>query len=250
MNEPAEKPTDDHHGRQREDDPQNEEDSARPRWHTRLKQRLMARAVVILDAGVAALERLKTRAGGQEEARAERGRSKHAAEPKIAVEAVVPRSRLRRNLIFVMMMLLSAVIGMSIGYSLLSRVLSVQSEKIRTQMEEISAYSLENQEKASHIAELMKELDHQRANLLEAEERLRETAMKVPEPESRAEEAEHTKSAPKQETPRRAAVRAGQPSQARTFNPTIPAKTGNCDLVVGGNSADTLKRCIDNFNRK
>lgn len=249
MSESTEKPTDDPHGRQREDDPQKQEASARPRWHVRLKQKLKARAVVILHAGIASLERLKSRAGGQEEAREERGGSRLAAEPKKAVEAALPRSRLRRILIYVMLMLIAAIIGMTFAYRLLSKVLSDQSEKIRTQMEEISAYSLENQDKASHIAELMKEIDNQRVKLIEAEKRLSETAVKVPEPESRAKEAE-LKNPEKLGTPRSEAARTGQPSRASTFNPSIPTKTGNCDLAVGGNNADALKRCIDNFNRK
>lgn len=252
MNEPAEKPTDDQHGRPREENPEKEEVSAHPRGHGRVKQALKAGTVAVLATLIASLERLKSRAGGQtegrEEAREDKGASRHAAEPKKAVEATLPlpRSRLRRVLTDVMLILVAAIIGMSFAYRLLSKVLSDQSEKIRIQMEEIKAYNLENQEKATHIAELMKEVDMQRAKLIEAEKRLSETVGKPPEPESRAKDTE-----PRKQAPKIAIAKTVQPSQASTFKPaSAPAKTGNCDLLAGDQSAEALKRCLDNFNRK
>ena len=180
------------------------------------------------------------RAGGQEEKREERVGSKLATEPKKVVEAVVPPSRLRQILICVMLMLVTAIVAMTFAYSLLSKVLSDQSEKIRNKMEEISAYNLENQEKATRIAELMKELDRQRAKLSEANNRLQESPEKESAPVSKA---------AKQDAPKSAAARTSQPSQTATFKPSAPAKTGNCELTVGGDSADALKRCLDNYNR-
>ncbi len=142
-----------------------------------------------------------------------------------------------------MLMLMVAIVGMGLAYLLLAKVLSEQSSKIRTQSEEISAYSQENQEKATRIAELMRELDKQRANLTEIEKRLSETVVKLPEPEIRAAEL-------KNPVPKSATARTGQPSQSSTFTSPIPAKSGNCDLLVGEKSAEELKRCIDNYNRK
>ena len=249
MNDSTEKPTDEHHGRQREDEPEQEEASAGPRWHVRLKQKLKARVVLILDAGIASLNSLKSRAGGEEQKREERVVGKQAAEPKQSLAVTLPKSRLRRFLIYVMLMLMTAIIGMTFAYSLLSRVLSDQFEKIRMQKEEIKAYSVENQEKAARIAELMKQVDNQRASLTDAEKRLSETALKEMERKAAEKIIEPTKPLAKPEAPRSAVARTGQPSQASTFRSSIPVKAGNCD-VTAGTSPEDLKRCIDNFNRK
>ena len=247
MSDPPQKNPD----RSREPDEalRDEEAPAGPRWQVRLKHRLQARAIVILDAGIAALQGLKTRAGAQEEAGEERRLGSHALEPEQAIEAPVPKRRLRRFLIHVLLMLIAGTLGMSFSYRLLSKILSDQSDRIRTQRDEIRAYNRADQEKAVQLAKILKSLDAEHARRVELEQRLSEPAAQAPKAETPPKEAvaEDRQPAPKQGLSRSGAAAA--PSRASTFSPSAPQKTGNCDLTAGGNSPDALKRCIDAFNR-
>lgn len=247
MSEPPQNDTD--RSREPDEAPPDEQAPAGPRWHARLKHRLQARVIVVADAGIAALQGFKTRAGAQEETGAERRRDSHALEPERAVEAPAPKRRLRRFLIQVMLMLIAGIIGMSFSYRLLSTMLTDQVDRIRAQRDELRADNLADQEKAAQLAKIMKSLDAEHARRIELEQRLSEPAAQGPKADTPPNEAgaEDRPPAQKQELSRSGAVAA--PSQASTFSPSAPQKTGNCDLTAGGNSPDALKHCIDAFNR-
>lgn len=195
------------------------------RWPVRCKRALLARAIGALDACIASLQRLKTRAGGPQKADdtrpADRRRSagqREAAPASPQAEPPQPRRRLRRLLIHLALMLAGGLGGMVLAYDLFSRLLEHQTTQIGRQREEISR-------QAKSLADSRKKSAEERAKRIEAENRLALIAQDLAEPPR----------------PRREPAPAGRA-------PAGAARTGNCALGAG-NIGAALKGCIDQFNR-
>ena len=149
------------------------------RWPVRCERALLARAIGALDVCIASLQRLKTRAGGPQEADdtrpADRRRSAGQREAAPQAEPPQPRRRLRRLLIHLALTLAGGLGGMALAYDLFSRLLEHQTTQIGRQREEISR-------QAKSLADSRKKSAEERAKRIEAENRLALIAKDLAEP--------------------------------------------------------------------
>lgn len=214
---------------------------------SRPKHFFQAGAVRIIDAGTGLLLRLRKRAekttdgetrsdekSAEREPRPEKspvreGRGKEAAPKEVEVAvAQEPRSPLRSFFIYLLVLVIGTIAGMTFSFALLSKMVFNQAQKIEDQRDEITQLE-------KHQSKILESEARYRTESTEYQKQLREMetnlaalkAAKEPSPpEPAGSPATHS---------------AGRQPQAR--------KTGDCKLDVG-NLNGNLNRCIDEFNRK
>ncbi|MFA7268218.1 MAG: hypothetical protein WC073_02615 [Sterolibacterium sp.] len=161
---------------------------------------------------------------GKGSARAERHKE---AAPKEA-PAPQPQKGVPSVLLYLMVLLIGVVVGMTFSFALLSTMVFNQAQKIEAQNDEIS------------------QLEKQHSILLESEAKYRNENAEYRQRLNKLETLAAAQNAPKE-----------TPSHESGENPTVPPsgksaaprKTGNCNLEVG-NIGNNLSRCVDEFNRK
>ncbi len=261
--------TEEHAGEQetghtlRRDDPEDES-APKESWFKRLKRGLGSGMGGILGAMIAKLQGLKGRfqSGDDEDEERPRGKPVHLPPPLPRVEAVPaspeagPRkpSKLRNALIVFALLLLAGGLGAGASYTLFSRMLKDQSLTIEGHEQEVRAFQLQEQEHGKKLAEALRELQAEQklradmeARLVDAEQRrlAAEASAKAP---SAPIAAAPIAVKPEQAAPADAGAEAKvtvRPSKASSFRPPT---TANCSLA--SSDPATLRRCIDDYNRK
>lgn len=201
-------------------------------WRS-LRTTVSAAVTAVLDAGIAVLQRWRKQAGGAQKAdrddgedrprsRTDRpgGGRRDATEADAEDEAPRPRRRLRTLLVYFAVLLAGGMGGGALAYSLLEELLDRKTaEGLRMEAEkklETSAaeYMKAAAEKQKRLDVAVKLLD----TIITAER-----AVKVQPPGNRG-------------------------SASSAGSKATPLKTGKCTLD-SGKSADTLKDCLEDFNR-
>ena len=229
-------------------DPAEEAETEGARRPGRLKKWAQTRSAALLGAVIARLTKLKQRLGSdQEDEPEERHRFKAAPPPTTSAEAHPPRRRrLRKFLLILTALVLTALLGTGVAYRLFSKLLRDQTAKIESQRQDINAYQLEEQQQAARIADTLRMLDAERAARLNAEKRLADSEAK--RAEAAAPKAIGSAAQPiKGETGAGSASNAVRSFQSGAFRPPA-AKVTNCDLVT--NDVAALKTCLEKFNEK
>lgn len=208
---------------------------------------LQASVVKILDACSGLLQRLRKRAvePGKEqtpddERRAARPESHAKAKPREdhakeapPKEAAVPapHSAVHSALLYLLVLIVGSVAGMTFSFLLFSTMISNQAKKIDDQREDIS------------------QLEKQHSRLLESEARYRKENTEYKQRLSELEALEAARVAATTAQEAAASQAAANSSAAARGKPPVARKTGNC-TVDAGNIDHNLNRCIDEFNRK
>lgn len=213
----------------------------------RPKHVLQAGVVKIIDAGSGLLQRLRKRTAesGAEQApddehRAVRpesqakakAREAHAKEaPPQEVAAPHPHSAVHTILLYLLMLVIGSVAGMTFSFVLFSTMVSNQAKKIEDQRDEIS------------------QLEKQHSRLLESEANYRKESNEFRQRLSELEALEAARNAATAAQEAAANPAAANPATTARGKQPVARKTGNCNLAAG-NIDNNLNRCIDEFNRK
>lgn len=209
----------------------------------RPKHLLQAGLVKIIDASTGLLQRLRKsaaepaaeetsadeRSAAREESHARKPREDHGKEapPKPAV-AAHPHSPIHNILIYLLVLIVGGLAGMTFSFVLFSTMVSNQAKKIDDQRDEIS------------------QLEKQHSILLESEARYRKENNEYRKQLSEIEAAAAARNAETEKAAREAAGNSVAPQGARH---PVARKTGNCNLEAG-NIDNNLTRCVEEFNRK
>ena len=224
------------------------------------KHALLAMAAAALDTGISSLQRLRTLAGGAQDADEGRDderrrpgkrapRERRDAEPEAPRPVARKPRRLRSLLVHLCVMLAGGMAGMALAYDLLAQLLDRQSASISRQEIKLSKY-------VKLVAEFEKKLDLGQAQRIEAETRLAaavaENEKKLIEQQAKrtaAEKqlatvlAEHANNVPRQE------IGSGDGRSAASNGQLSSARSGNCTLG-GSNIRSALIGCVDELNRR
>ena len=239
---------------------------SKPAWHKRLRQGLAAKLGRMVAGLIARLERLKGRLGGGGDESEERPRSRPApppppkeeAAPAVHAEAGPKKSHKLRNVLLVVLLVLAAAgLGAGAAHTMLSRLLKDQSLAIEAHEQEMRGLQLQEQESAKKMAEVLRKLEAEQKLRSDMEARLVEAERQRQAAEATAKQ--HVSEAPKPELAVKKELQAvpqvkkeaeiavspaGRPSKASSFRPP----TVNCNLA--GSDPASLKRCIEDYNRK
>lgn len=200
----------------------------------RLKRFILAAYLRVIDALSGVLNRLRNRVGklkeedGEKEERSEsraperKAKTPHADEAPVATPPA-PRSAVRSFFIYLLVLVIGIIAGMTFSFALLSNMVINQAQKIEDQRDEIS--QLEKQYSSARESEAK-----YRNRLSETETQLRQLTEKM------------SKTAPPE------SGSSPAPTKEKPEKPPAPVKTGNCNVESG--NAEELARCIDEFNRK
>ena len=218
------------------------------RLFLRPKHFVQAGVVKIIDAGTGLLQRLRKsaaepsaeeasadeRSAAREESHARKPREDHSKEappkqapPKQAV-AAHPHSPIHNILIYLLVLIVGGLAGMTFSFVLFSTMVSNQAQKIDDQRDEIS------------------QLEKQHSILLESEARYRKENNEYRKQLSEIEATAAARNAEAEKAAREAAGNSVAPQGARR---PVARKTGNCNLDAG-NIDNNLTRCVEEFNRK
>lgn len=245
-------------------DAREDEAPASESWYKRLRHRLASKLAKALMAVISRLQALNSRLGGGEGESEDRHRAK-AAHPSPPKEEAAPAPtaettakkphKVRKALIFLFLILGSGGLGAGAAYTLLSRLIKDQSLAIDNHDQEIRVFQLQEQEQGKKLAEVLRQLEAERKLRTDMETRLVEVEQKRiaaeasaktimaeparPQPSARPEQAVQKDEA------QSAKAAARPPSKASSFK---PPGTANCSLA--GSDPATLRRCIDEYNRK
>ncbi|MDD5174918.1 MAG: hypothetical protein PHQ05_00660 [Sterolibacterium sp.] len=210
----------------------------------RLKHIFQAGVVRMIDASSGLLLRLKKRAeeSRDEDTRADKKhperetrpekipareeRVKGAAPREVAVQE--PRSPLRSVFIYLLVLVIGAIAGMTFSFALLSTMLFNQAHRIEDQRDEIA------------------QLEKQHSRILESEAKYRKENVEYQKRLSEIEENVAAQNAAKESS---LPEPAGSPGIPVTGKQHQAKKTGDCKLDAG-NLGGNLTRCVDEFNRK
>jgi hypothetical protein len=224
----------------------DEEDAYPDGWYARFKQRVNARRNALLDTAIAFLGRRKKNVQAGTDALGDRPRDERSMEPALAVAEVPTHGR--RNLLIVIALLVATAVGSaSLSYQLLSNLLDEQPEKISLQQDQIGAFNEADQKKAAHIAELMKKLEDEQSKRVAAEEKNAAFEVQVMELKARASGSSMPPNPSFNEWTDMPSTPAQRPSTATSGSGSRKA-VSNCNLK-SDDYGETLKRCIENFNR-
>jgi len=265
LNAAEESSADDKRGHPPARDTPEDEPASAESWRKRLKHRLASTFAKMLMAAIARLQALRARLGEGEDESEERPRAKtaHPLPPKVEVPPPPPPvaeahgkkpHKFRNLLIIFLLILVSGGIGTGVAYSFFSRLLRDQSLAIDSHEQELRGFQLEEQEQGRKLAEVIQQREAERklrtdmeARLVEAEQRrlaaeagAKQANIEPAKPQLSAKPDQHPEKEPETDT-----KIVGRPSKASTFRP--PA-TKNCSLA--GSDPASLRRCIDEYNRK
>ena len=194
----------------------------------RLKQFIQARYLRIIDALSGLLKRLRNRVKKSEESEGgeegtERVSRKKVKEPppQTAVTPPVPRSHVRSFFIYLLVLIIGVIAGMTFSFALLSKMLINQYQKIDDQREENAQLEQQNSRALESEARYRKKLGEVEAQFNRAT-RSTEKDIGIPVPDNSALPVAGTQAISKQE--------------------------GKCTLESG--NASNLAKCLDEFNRK
>ncbi|MFY9314963.1 MAG: hypothetical protein WAO95_05315 [Burkholderiales bacterium] len=195
--------------------------------HTRrvLRARMTAAAVRVLDPGIALLQRLRTAAGGTQDA------DKPAAEPA----APAPAPRRRMLVVCVGALLVGGAGGAALSFKLWENMLVHMAAEYRLLEGELSAQS-------DTAAAARRELDQANAARGDAEKKL--AALRAEQANSAGRQEAITKLTPQPDVARLTDTRAPQPAGRQA----PPPKPVDCQ-VIAGNDVSALMDCIHRFNR-
>ncbi len=208
-----------------------------------LKRFLRTGALWITNTSRSILKRLGSRAETpHEEDREEDRHGDNSSETRVArkktapppvpeaIKAVGPRSPVRSFFVYLLVLIIGGIAGMTFSFALLSKMITNQAEKIGDQRDEIA--QMENQLSRVQQAEAKYRLENMeyQKKLSEVENQLNSTIQK-----------------PVGNTP--PTTSGGNPTAPAAVKPPVSRKTGDCTLE-SGKIGDNLSRCIDEFNRK
>lgn len=199
----------------------------------------------IFDAGRGLLQRLRNRGTppaeerGADKRQDEKSREPRATrkkeEPPASVEqpqTVAPRSPVRSVFLYLLVLILGTIAGMTFSFALLSKIITNQAEKIGDQRDEIAKIETEHSNTLLSEAKYRLESMESKKRLSEVESQLRTALQNAkgitppPPPETRT-----------------------NPTAPATVKPPGSAKPGDC-VLDSGKVGDNLARCINNFNRR
>jgi len=212
-------------------------------WPLRhIKRTLRTGAMWLVDAGRRIWQRLRkrTETSRQEEDADDRhgkvadedtrpARKKPAPPPAAEeIKPAAPRSRVRSFFLYLLVLIVGGIAGMTFSFALLSKMIANQAQRISDQRDEIAQVETQlSRVQEAEAKSRLEGLEYQK-KLAAAESRL----------QSLANDMEKAK-----------------PAQSSGNNPVVPAKppvpgkSANCTLEPG-KIGDNLTRCIDEFNRK
>lgn len=213
----------------------------------RSKHILQGGVAKIIDAGRGLLQRLRKRttepgegqapdderkaARPESQAKA-KAREAHAKEvPPQEVAAPHPHSAVHSILLYLLVLIIGSVAGMTFSFLLFSTMVSNQAKKIDDQRDEIS------------------QLEKQHSRLLESEANYRKESNESRQRLSELEALEAARVAATAAQEAAANPTAANPATTARGKQPVARKTGNC-TVDAGNIDQNLNRCIDEFNRK
>lgn len=235
-------------------------------WFKRLKGSLTSRLTGGLVAAITRLQGLKTRLGGGDDESEDRSRARppHPAPRPESPPSVTPEQsqkkpgQFRKFLTFAVLIIASLGLGAGGAYTFFSKLLKDQSLAIDNHEQEIRAFQLEELEQEKKMADLLRKLETEQKLRADMETRLveveqqrlaAEAKLKSVAPEVSVGKVELPRNvehpATKKETEPDTKAVVSRPSKASTFRP--PAN-GNCNLA--GSDPASLKRCIEDYNRK
>lgn len=209
-----------------------------------LKRFLRTGALWITNASRSILKRLRSRAETpHEEDREEDRHGDNSSETRVArkktapppvpeaIKAIEPRSPVRSFFVYLLVLIIGGIAGMTFSFALLSKMITNQAEKIGDQRDEIA--QMENQLSRVQQAEAKSRLENMeyQKKLSEVENQLNSAIQK-----------------PGGNTPP-PTTSGGNPTAPAAVRPPVSRKTGDCTLE-SGKIGDNLTRCIDEFNRK
>lgn len=210
----------------------------------RLKHFLQAGMVRMIDACSGLLLRLRKRAAEpkDEETQNDERRSARENHPEksavrvehakeVTPEEVAvhePRSPLRSFFVYLLVLVIGAIAGMTFSFTLLSTMLINQAQRIEDQSDEIT------------------QLEKQHSRIQESEAKCRKENTEY---QKRVSEFEANLTPQNAAGDPAIAEPAGSSAPHATGKPPQARKTDNCNLDAG-NIGGNLTRCIDDFNRK
>lgn len=168
------------------------------------------------------------RPGKSEERPGKRDDHSKAVPPAEPVAAPQPRSSAQSILLYVLVLLVGGLAGMTFSFVLLSAMVYNQAQKIDIQNDEIA------------------QLERQHSKLMESEAKYRR---ENGEYRQRLSEIEALEAARKAEKEAALQESRAASSLAASGKAVVAKKTGNCN-VDASNIGSNLARCVDEFNRK
>lgn len=241
-----------------------DEPVAKDGWLKRLKTSLGSRLASILTAAIARLQSLKGRLGGDvdEDDPHLRARLVHQAAKidthtpvAVAAKPLEKRShRLRAFILLTLLVLCSVALGAGVAYTFFIRLLKDQSVAMEAHEQDIRGFQLEEQEKEKRLAEMLHKLETEQKLRADMEARLVDVEQQRLAVEAKLKkgvaepikiETRQIDQTPTAEAQIVAKPVTNRPSKASTFR---PPSTSNCNLA--GSDPATLKRCIEEYNRK
>ncbi len=207
----------------------------------RPKHFLQAGAVKLIDGCTGLLQRLRNRvaesdAGGGDERSAAREESHAKSKPREdhgkeaapkQVAAPPPRRAVQGVLLYLLVLIVGGLAGMTFSFVLFSTMVSNQAQKIDNQRDDIS------------------QLEKQHSILMESEARARKESNEYRKQLSDIDAREAARHTEAEKQLREAAANSGAPPGAKQ----VANKAGNCKLD-GGTGDSKLPRCVEEFNRR
>ncbi len=209
-----------------------------------LKGFLQTGGARLVDAGKGLMQRLRNRGKpSPEEDRVDKRHDDKSRDPGVArkkteppptaeaPKAVKPRSPVRSFFLYLLVLIIGGIAGMTFSFALFSKIIANQAEKIGDQRDEIA------------------KIETQLSRTMESEAKFRLETM---ESKKKLSEVENRLNAAIQNSRENTA-----PTETRV-NPTAPAaavkspgsvKSGDC-VLASGKIGDNLARCINSYNRK
>ncbi len=196
------------------------------------------RVVRVLDAGIQALQRLRTRLGGPDDESSDGRRGSGSMREAADENAVASRpSLLRRLAIALLLLLVGLAVGGYLSYRMLSLELAKHGSVVERMQEEIDAARKEDARNVRLLDKFQRENAEYRLDAREAQRAAEKAERHAEELEGQIEEMKRAAQAAQQ--PRRAAPPTSRASPA-------PQKSGSCSV----GSAEEMAACIESFNRR
>ncbi|MCF8178687.1 MAG: hypothetical protein K9J74_09275 [Sulfuritalea sp.] len=221
----------------------------------KLKAKLSAALLRVLDAGLAALQKMRARIAppveDDESEEHERRSSRFDDEPEPAEAVVVKKSFTRRALTVLMLLLLGGTLGMMVSYRLFEKQIEGKArliEYMQVEVDETRKDELRNQSfrdrQQQQIGEYRRLLSKMQIEVEDYKSEIEDYKVAIDELKTRP---RTTRRASRSATPGNLASRVS--SGAKSSESGNPYKAGSC--VTGtSNLNDNLINCIEAFNRQ